>query len=407
MLVKLLFLSVAGLLTFSSKTFAIDGAPISASFFGTFGIAKSNSDDVYFRSRTTSPRGADDNWFFENDSKLGVQLSYDPSEKLSATIQVLTELNSDDNYQPAIEWAYFTYRPVESLRLRIGRTTFPTFMASDYLNVDFAYLPLRMPQDVYSLVPFPGIDGIDVIFDTQLGKTYLQLQAVAAQRDFTIYNDGLGSTSYELRDEYGVRATLRHGDWSGSAGYSRGTMKVDAPGIQALSGLLISVADVFPEFGTLANELGDTGRLTISNIGVQYTGYQLSLLGEYVQRRWDVNKNVSDTDAYYLMAGYHFGKWTPYAFYSRSRNKSDLSLDVYPTTGPLAPVTAVLTEFFSPIMGDGSTKAIGLRFDLLENLAIKTQYEHIELGASLYLKKDGRPVPEQINLFSLALSFVY
>ena len=184
-------------------------------------------------------------------------------------------------------------------------------------------------------------------------------------------------------------------------------MKVDVPEIQELAGLLNSVAPIYPGFGVLADELDDDGRTSFTSFGVQYNGSRFTFSGEYVQRRWDVNMNVSDTDAYYLLAGYHFGKWTPYVFYSRSKNKSDIPLDSYPTSGPLAPITAVVNEFFGPIIGDGNTKRIGVRYDLLENVAIKAQYERIDLGASQYLKKNGQPVPDEIDLYSLALSFVY
>ena len=68
--------------------------------------------------------------------------------------------------------------------------------------------------------------------------------------------------------------------------------------------------------------------------------------------------NVSDTDAYYLLAGYHFGKWTPYAFYSRSINKSDMPIDVFER-------------------------------------------------AIISVSKNGKPFPDKIDMFSLALSFVY
>ena len=90
MLKKLLFVFVAGLLTFTCQTFANDNLPIEASFFGTLGVTKSSSNDIFFRSRLALPRGVGDRWFFENDSKLGTQLSFAPSEKFSATVQALT-----------------------------------------------------------------------------------------------------------------------------------------------------------------------------------------------------------------------------------------------------------------------------------------------------------------------------
>lgn len=404
---KLLLISLIVLLTFNLTAFADDKFPINTSIFGTLGISKSNYDDAYFRSKITLPKGVDGSWSYNNDSNIGIQISYEPSDKFSATIQVLSELNVNDNYNPSVEWGYLSYSPNESLKIRLGRTKFPTFMASDYSDVGFAYLPVRMPHDIYSLVPFSGVDGIDLIYDTNIGKTYLQLEALAAKRDFDIYNEGLEKTSYELNDAFGLRVTLKRRGWTISAGYLQGRMKVDAPELEVLVPLLRSVAPINPEFGVLADELDDNGKTSFTSLGLQYNDYRITFSGEYVQRRWDVNMNVSDTDAYYLLAGYHLGKWTPYTFYSRSNNKSDIPLDSYPTSGPLAPLTFAVTDLFSQFMRDGSTKCIGIRYDILDNVAIKAQYEKIEPGASLLLQKNGKPLPDKIDLFSLAISFVY
>ena len=175
-------------------------------------------------------------------------------------------------------------------------------------------------------------------------------------------------------------------------------MKADIPDLDILITQLRSVAPLYPEFGVLADELDDEGRTSFTSLGLQYSDNRF--------RRWDFNMNVSDTDAYYLLAGYHFGKWTPYAFYSRSINKSDLPLDSYPTSGPLAPLTYEL-NVYGQFMHDGKTKCVGIRYDVLENLAIKAQFEKIEPGASLYISKNGKPYPDKVDLFSLALSFVY
>ncbi|GAA0859609.1 porin [Aliiglaciecola litoralis] len=387
---------------------ADEESPISTSVFGTLGVAKSNNNDFYFRSRTTLPEGIDNSWSFHNDSNLGIQLTYEPSEKFSATILALAQLNESDDYGPLIEWAYLTYSPNENLKIRVGRTVFPTFIASDYSSVSFTYLPVRLPQDVYSLIPFQGVDGIDFIYDTNIGETYLQFQGLIAQRDFEIFNDGgIGETDYELENTHSLRATLRHGNWSVSAGYLKGDMKVDVPEVQELAVFLKSVTNIFPVFSSLANGLSSEGEIRFSSFGIQYSSYRVTFSSEYVQRRWDINLNVSDNDAYYLMGGYHIGKWTPYAFYSNSKNKSKIPLSSYPTEGPAAPITFALGEFFSPLLGDGNTKGIGLRYDFLENLAIKAQFERINVGAQLFLKKEGQPVPESVNLASLALSFVY
>ena len=404
---SVLLLALVALFSYAPNALAIEGLPISVEAFGTLGLAKSNSDDAYFRNSYIQAKGVDDSWSHNIDSNLGIQVSLEPSEKFSATIQSLLEMDADGNFEPNLEWCYLAYKPNENLSIRVGRTKFPTFMASDYSSVGFAYLPLRLPQDVYSLVPFSGVDGIDIIYETNIGSYYLQAQGLAAKRNFDIYNDARGKTHYELSDVLGFRLSLTRGNWTLSAGYLRGEMKTDVPEIQELAQALRPVAPLFPPFGELADELSNDGKTSFTSLGLQYSGYRFSFTGEYVQRRWDINMNVTDTNAYYLLAGYRFGKWTPYASYSESHNKSDMPINSYPTSGPLAPLTAAIDLMFGPLLGDSRTKAIGLRYDLLEKVAIKVQYEKIDRGATLFLSKDNKPLPDEIKLLSVALSFVY
>ncbi len=195
---SLLLFALVALFSYTPNALAVEGLPFSMEAFGTLGLAKSNSDDAYFRNSYIQAKGVDDSWSPDIDSNLGIQVSLEPSEKFSATIQGLLEMDVNGKFEPNLEWCYLAYHPNENLTIRVGRIKFPTFMASDYSNVDFAYLPLRLPHDVYSLVPFSGVDGIDMIYETNIGSYHLQAQVLAAKRKFDIYNDPLGKDHYTL-----------------------------------------------------------------------------------------------------------------------------------------------------------------------------------------------------------------
>ena len=88
---SLLLFALVALFSYTPNALAVEGLPFSMEAFGTLGLAKSNSDDAYFRNSYIQAKGVDDSWSHNIDSNLGIQVSLEPSEKFSATIQSLLD----------------------------------------------------------------------------------------------------------------------------------------------------------------------------------------------------------------------------------------------------------------------------------------------------------------------------
>src|SRR5215212_5394486 len=111
------------------------------------------------------------------DSKQALQLDVKFTQRLSATVQLLSEGVSNNswdgetnsNFVPSLEWANLSYKVTDELSLRAGRIVLPLMMGAEYRKVGFAQHWIRPPVEAYGLVPFASSDGFDVSFRKTVG----------------------------------------------------------------------------------------------------------------------------------------------------------------------------------------------------------------------------------------------
>ncbi len=106
--------------------------------------------------------------------------------RLSATVQVVSELRYDETYSPHVEWAYLSFDATPELAVRVGRTSSPTFAFTDTRRLSYAQHWVRPPAEVYDLIPVTNNDGLDVVWKTRafgaahtLQGAYGRSQAIA------------------------------------------------------------------------------------------------------------------------------------------------------------------------------------------------------------------------------------
>ncbi|MCV2883822.1 hypothetical protein OE749_03790 [Aestuariibacter sp. AA17] len=91
----------------------------------------------------------DDSISFSPESRLGIQMMGNISERFSATTQIM--LRGANDYDPEIAWAYLTYNVSNEGTLQAGRLRVPVYHFSEYMDVGYAYPWIRIPSDTYSL----------------------------------------------------------------------------------------------------------------------------------------------------------------------------------------------------------------------------------------------------------------
>ncbi|MBP7133519.1 MAG: hypothetical protein KBA70_12265 [Aquabacterium sp.] len=138
---------------------------------------------------------------------------------------------------------------------------------------------------------------------------------------------------------------------------------------------------------------------------------------------------IADSNAGYVMAGYRFGKFTPYAVYAESVTKETRSSQPRAVNHSTIPqldlvaygINAVNDKFNS--LQNQKTISLGARYDVAKNIALKMQLDHIKKPGSLTTPNVGWfavPIPVypntlpdaatkdiSANLLTLTLDFVF
>jgi hypothetical protein len=333
---KLLPVAAAALALLGASPAALAATQIGEYFsfsgFGTLGAVQTDSDQGKF-GKDRQIGGADKAASLDVDSNLGLQVTGTATPWLDATVQVLVGKRSKDHLETDVEWAFVTAKPIDGLRVRLGRMAGPVFAVSDSRNVGFANTWVRAPNEVYAMNFFRTYDGVDVTYRRDLGAVALTGSVVVGEttefKSLTFDAKGKKLQGLSLQLEY---------DWL-TLRASKFEMEVSIP------------------------------RINVSGSPYSFTGVGLSvdhdnLVGqaEFVQRRVDTPQGrlTVNADGWYAMAGYRFGKLLPYAIVAGTKPK---------TAGVADSQYVTSTQ---------NTKAVGVRWDALSSAAIKFQLDRID-----------------------------
>lgn len=341
------------------------GEHVAVSGFGTVGAMVTDNDGAQYRSDIRQSRGADESVDFGVDSRLGLQANVTFNDTFSAVGQLLTSRRDSD--RPVVEWLYAQANLPAGFSLQLGRMVLPTFMVSDSRAVGYASHWLRAPQEIYAQYPGSWFDGGQLQYKATLGPVNLTAQLAAGQSevDASVLDTDV---TLDFENQLAVNLLLETGDWL----FRLGRAQADV----ALSGIpLPELEDIF------------------TGAGFQYDNGTLLVMGEYATRRQSGaapfrSEGPFDSDSWYLSSGWRFGAWMPYVTYSRLSPKG-------------------------PIFGgdaDDETTAIGVRWDAMNDVAVKAQYQWIDAGLrTSYVNASpafaaNRPTVEAL---SVAVDFIF
>jgi hypothetical protein len=308
------------------------GDMFSYSGFGTAGVLHTDASGAEY-VQTGQSSGATNDLDFKTDSKLGLQATFTPTQWLSGTAQVLAEERFDDSLAPKFEWAFVKIKPMSGLSVRAGEMAVPSFLVSDSRNVGYANTWLRAPDEVYGQSTFDVYTGADVTYQHSLGSYTLTVDALAGHTkadfllgpDYVAVINGHKLMGYSANLDAGV-ATLRYS-------YVKTNIDADIGGVTA-------------------------ARLvyTFSSIGATFDRNDLLLQSEFIAKHTQLT--TYDVNGWYVLGGYHLGKWLPYAIYAAGQTP----------TGPNPPGPPEPNE-------SKHTISAGLRADLIKSVDFKVQID--------------------------------
>jgi hypothetical protein len=332
--------------------------------FGTLGVVHSSDDQADYVANGMQPKGAGftDSWSATPDSKLGIQVSAQFTDRLSAVVQAVSQYQADGTYRPDVEWANIKFQVTPEFDVRAGRIVLPTFMYSDSLNVGYALPYVRIPLEIYGELPVSSSDGFDGSYRFHVGNVTNSTQAYAGRFDSSTPHGGY----YDLRHLYGIVDVLEYDALTLHLSYQK--LRYDL----SVAGLVLA-----------------SDPQTLVNIGASYDPATWFVLGEWIRQVDDAGGLYHSG---YVMSGFRFRKFTPYADHARADRAHAGTMG-----GP-------------PFLNQ-DTSTLGLRWDFMSNVDCKLQFDHTTLhgGSNTFFvnQQPGFQEAGTVNVLSLAVDFIF
>jgi len=405
-----------------SKTLVLSG-------FGTLAAVQTDNANVEFRSDNRLPSGTANSHEFDNDSKFGVQLSYRPTDKIQAVIQLLSKRNEENSFRPTMDWAYLAYKPTTALSLRAGRFVAPVLMGSDYRNVGYSNVWVRPPTDVYNSATINNVDGVDAIYRGELGPFSYSAQAYFGTYDLKF----AGGSGIKFNRMGGLNLTAELGSWTFRVSHmdarhtnyqadgqvspstlfavnnaATGTGYRLNPGAASCNAGLkanVACADLFSNFNDVFSAVRrDHKPFNISDLGLAFDDGKVVFQAEYMMRKSD--SVLSDSSAYYVTAGYRFGKVLPYITYSGSKTDTR-RIELTPAAKYAADLASKYSNgaaFVQTSNTDSNTLSLGLRVDVAPSVALKFQVDRYSPNTNAYGATDAQTMSRVNGVLKTAMS---
>ncbi len=330
--------------------------------FGTLGATYSTLHTADYAGSPFEPygAGASRNVDFADDSRVGVQLTARFTSKLSALVQVVSHSNYDNSFTPTIEWANINYAFTPDLNIRVGRIELPTFLTSDYREVGYANPWVRVPPEMYDIVPVTNSDGVDGSYRMHIGAVTNTIHLIYGRSTFHAVP---GPIRVEAEGIFGAFDTVEYRALTAHVGYLRAHASI--PFVSDLSVALYSAAASLDMERWFVQ--AEIARATVEGLTPGYV-------------------------AGYATAGLRVGKVTPYITYAVEHSLGRPLVSGYLNNGQRA-------------------ASCGVRWDFAKNFDLKVQYDHVWTPADsigLFMNvQPGFRLGSGTNVVTAALDFVF
>lgn len=393
--------------------------PLQFSGFGTVGVSASSLEDADFRSnseqtegvgRTASPD-------YGVDSVFGVQASMQWNDRWSAVMQMQSRRLSVGAQDPYFEWANIRFAVTPNLSVRGGRIVAPVFMVSDARSIGYSQTAVRLAPDVYQLAPITYVEGGDIAWRMAFDDSLLRLNALHGGVDQSL------TVSGELRDYHFdlsiFSAEFERGNSLFHAGFSKVAATLKSAAIARFdAGISTAVALNIPGADTLRANIDFTdNNVDFFDLGYQYDDGRWLLQGEVISRRAE-SETIQNQQAAYVLAGWHRDNILPYVQISRMDSRITQShLPALDATGYPGAVQTAAAQLNAGVAAmrlprERWSYALGVRWDLQENVALKLQADRIEKDAnrlSYFVNATPEFIAEsrEIHVYTATLDFIF
>jgi len=362
--------------------------------FGTVSAVHSSDTNSDFVGTIFQPSGAGHTHATSTtpDTKLGAQVGAVFNDKLSAVVQVVSQYQYDNSYQPMIEWANLKYQLTPELSMRAGRIAAPSYLLSESRFVNYTNAWVRPPIEVYGVLSITSNDGVDATYRSQIGSANNAVQVYYGRSSADLRTGKVTS-----KTSWGVNDSVEMGSLMLRAGYSSLNLDLD---LSSLNGLFAGMRALNRPDLAEKYSLRDMQTSAIS-LGATYDPGNWFVMGELLE--FKSRGFLSDMTAWYVSGGYRIGKFTPYVSYASLKSHIDTETGAGPLNGG---INTTLNAFTA----SQATSGVGLRWDVVRNVALKAQYDRVKVGDNSHGRFTAYPgfVPgSKIDVATVSLDFVF
>jgi hypothetical protein len=394
--------------------------------FGTLGVVHAETDRDWLFARDVSQKGAGSDTSALPDSRLGLQLNWQPGGAWEAALQaVLRPRTHDVRFDEYFEMGFVAWRPSAGWTLRAGRIKPDLFLLHNSRNVGYAMPWVRPNTEFYGWIPSASMDGASVAYDWADLRASWTAQMWLGEMSNTVAalrtDDSL---RWKGRNTLGLTLTRQSGPLMLKASFAQTESDLgSSPDLELLEGTLLGIAALpVGEVAVSAQEL-------YRGLLPQGTTRYLGLGAEFDSGVWLASAEISRVSIErgatggtrgYASVGRRYGAVTLFTTggFSQPRRASpamhgDWVAELTPYLGAneamgAAMAGAYAAQYATDARFDQESVGAGLRWDLFDRVALKAQFDrvHVEAnGAGQW--RHSSDEAGHVNLLSLAIDWVF
>ncbi|MDD1609063.1 MAG: hypothetical protein LUO95_00225 [Methylococcaceae bacterium] len=382
--------------------------------FGTLAATGTDTDKIGFYRDKSQTQDANSGWGITNDSQLGLQVDWQASDSLHATLQWIARDHAGNFFEQNLDWAFLRWSLGNDLDIRLGRLGVGVFSLSDYRNIGYTYPWIRPPHEVYSTIPYYHFDGADITKKFSLGEEGILSVKIYGGYSFNQLPTQTAGVHNQQSPATGANISYENGNWQARLGYTYATITSNPP-IQDILTPINSpaFAQAWPDLKQIIPEITMRGKAYhFGSVGLAYDDSIWLAQMEAVYIGSNILWSPPRTSAY-LSLGRRFSTVTLYSLLGIAKSFQH-NIDV---PDPLIANPALLKEQqrLSNVLNNTAINeqsiSIGTRWDFYENMALKTQWDHYWLGKNngpqQWQQSVGESTPNTVNVMSVSIDFIF
>lgn len=384
-------------------------APFSLRGYGSLGMVYHDTAGVQYRrdisQAATGAKAGEVST--DQDSMLALQADYRGQTGFGGTLQVVSRQNAENNYAPQVTMANLQYRAGDG-RIQLGRQLIEAYLEGDAAEIGYANTQVRQATIHYPRV----IDGMGAEVSYPLGQGLLRFNGQAGSAVGKVKSSG---SVYDAGGAEVLEGGIiyHYGAWQGRLSAGQLIFKNETPDMLS-GGSFAVILPMLPNGNLLRDKFSMQGRrISHRMLELAYDSGDLRMQTGYSNFR---QSHVPLQQVYALRAAYRSGELTPYVSYAKRWAARDF-VGTGLADGLSAQIDALnraILQAETAVICNQSELALGVRYDFMQDVALKLQWDRIRFQDSQTLVvtsgATSSPVTrgfKTMDLYSVVLDFQF